>query len=342
MPLAANGVNIYTDWANGRIPIFDGTNFIEYNPVTELVASGTFANHLTAVDPHPLYLTHVSGDQSYLRLDASNDPITGPLQINGNLTVGGVVSGVGGIFINRNGSDPYFHLSKDSVPCCQLRGFDDGVYFSDSAGTQPGYARISSSGIATPNIYTSTALYYAGQNTDARYESSGTLVAHLADAGDPHGQYLTHVSGDLSYVPLSRTISTPGIGLTGGGTLSSNLDLYVDFTEVQASGNYVTRAYGDILYAPSGNYEISGTTHSFTNLTDVDGTWTSGQLARYDGVDFKPYILTPSVGDTAPTANKDWRDRNGIIVTSGGIDYYQVCLSGTAGYSWQTIAIGDQ
>ena len=45
------------------------------------------AAHVADGDPHPQYLTPAEADAGYLKLDASNDPITGALDVNGLLTV---------------------------------------------------------------------------------------------------------------------------------------------------------------------------------------------------------------------------------------------------------------
>lgn len=185
------------------------------------------------------YITVTDADIRYVNV--TGDTINGNLVISGDLTVEGdsllvgtiTLSGttiISGILINADGST---YLTQN---------------FADT-------------------------LYAPSGN----YETSGTADARIAGheaAADPHPQYLTQTEADVLYEPSGAIDVLAGSGLVGVGEVihvqvGSGLYLQddlvgVDLTQVQASGNYVTVAQGDVRYSLSGNYQISGNYITFS------------------------------------------------------------------------------
>ena len=122
----------------------------------------------------------------------------------------------------------------------------------------------------------------SGALTSGLAEISGNLAAHEA-ALDPHPQYLTQPEGDVLYAAsgtVGGTTSVAGSGLisvgddihvqVAGGLLLADDSVAVDFTAVQASGNFITEAHADTIYTPQTRDLIAGSGLTGGGTLDLD------------------------------------------------------------------------
>lgn len=183
--------------------------------------------------------------QEVVNYTNSSVTIKKPLNMNNN-PINGISQLVGQYGTIAKSTDEWLRLNDDG-------SHSNGVYFGSSLVRTDGELNIGSSG-SVLKVNASTFTY------------NGNTVWHAGNDGAGSGLDADMIDGvQLSgLVQTSRTVSA-GSGLTGGGALSSNITLSVNFG---GTGSATTVARSD--HNHDGTYARLSSTNTFTDYVTID------------------------------------------------------------------------
>lgn len=309
------GIEVTYDDAGGKLN-FDAQTAgdIRYAPIAKGVTNGDFHNHeggdgsqvdhggLSGLsdDDHSQYHNDTRGDARYLKLDASNDPVTEKLEIIPTTPA------TGGIFVNTSG---------DAATADFIQETDADNITAESAMTMS-QASTGAGNISTPTI-----------RLDKDEAGAGTvggdwIQAHHGDDIAGHYRFRVDIDGNV-IIPTGATYEVNGSPHTHalgtqeeiedivGAMVTGNTETGIAVTYDDAGGklNFDAQTAGDARYAPIAKGVTNGDTHdhnggdgaqiNHTTLSNI-GTNTHAQVDTHLASTANPHAVTAAQAGATP------------------------------------------
>lgn len=233
-------------------------------PIQAKNGSTIDVSNVTPITTNPV-VTAPTGDGTYLRLDAGNSPVTGPLVLSSNLTENGTTTLNGGTLNGTYAGNPTLRGNVTASAGITTPNINNVIYVDGYAGSD-----IFAQANTAASSATAPALIVIPPGTYNGVTSTLNCKDHMVFSGYGVTVNWTGTSGNAMYCDNAFHSVIEGFQLVGTGAAGTT-GLYVGGNAGAPNGQTSDNTFRDLQFGTLG---VAGS--SFANCVTLDGTTNKG------------------------------------------------------------------